>query len=97
VSDYGVDDRAIEVRSPAEATNFFSSVLCPDRLWGPPSLLYSGNGGVLSPAVKRGQGVMLTTQPHLVPRKAALDGGEWSAVSRDQATFKSGYQNLNVK
>jgi hypothetical protein len=32
VSDYGLDDRAIEVRSPAEAKDFSSKRLCPDRL-----------------------------------------------------------------
>jgi hypothetical protein len=31
VSDYGLDDRAIEVRSPAEAKGFFL-LLCPDRI-----------------------------------------------------------------
>jgi hypothetical protein len=41
VSDYGLDDRAIGVRSPVGAKDF-SSILCPDRLWGPPSLLYNG-------------------------------------------------------
>jgi hypothetical protein len=48
VSDYGLDDRAIGVRFPAEAKNF-SSILSvqtgsgarPDRLWGPPTLLYN--------------------------------------------------------
>jgi hypothetical protein len=34
VSGYGLHDQAIEVRSPAEAKDFFPS-LCPDRLWGP--------------------------------------------------------------
>jgi hypothetical protein len=38
---YGLDDPAIEVRSPAGAEDFSSSLLCPDRLWGPPSLLYN--------------------------------------------------------
>jgi hypothetical protein len=47
VSDYGLDDRAIGVRSPAGAKDF-SSNLCPDRLWGPPSLLYNGNRGPIS-------------------------------------------------
>jgi hypothetical protein len=42
VSGYGLDDPAIEVRSPAEAKGFFLQPLCPDRLWGPPSLLSSG-------------------------------------------------------
>jgi hypothetical protein len=41
---YGLDDRAIEVRSPAGAKEF-SSILCPDRLWGPPSLRYNGYRG----------------------------------------------------
>jgi hypothetical protein len=36
---YGLDDWAIEVRSPGEAKGFFLQPLCPDRLWGPPSLL----------------------------------------------------------
>jgi hypothetical protein len=45
VSDYGLDDRAIEVRSPAGAEDFFFCPLCPDRLWGPPSLLYNGYRG----------------------------------------------------
>jgi hypothetical protein len=44
VSDYGLDDRAIRVRSPAGAKDFSCS-LCPDRLWGPPSLLYNGYRG----------------------------------------------------
>jgi hypothetical protein len=45
VSGYGLNDRAIEVRSPAEAKGFFLYPLCPDRLWGPPSLLYNGYRG----------------------------------------------------
>jgi hypothetical protein len=42
VSSYGLDDRAIEVRSPAGAKDYSSSLVCPDRLWDPPSLLYDG-------------------------------------------------------
>ena len=38
----------------------------PDRLRGPPSLLY--NGYRVFPGVKGGRGVMLTTHPLLVPR-----------------------------
>jgi hypothetical protein len=45
VSDYGMDDRAIEVRSPTGAEDFSSSPLRPDRLWGPPSLLSNGYRG----------------------------------------------------
>jgi hypothetical protein len=40
-SDYALDNRAIEVRSPAEAKEFFLQPLCPDRLWSPHSLLYN--------------------------------------------------------
>jgi hypothetical protein len=32
VSGYGLDDRAIEVRSPTEAREFFLYPLCPDQL-----------------------------------------------------------------
>jgi hypothetical protein len=38
----------------------------PDRLRGPPSLLY--NGYRVFPGAKGGRGVMLTTHPLLVPR-----------------------------
>ena len=38
---------------------------CPDRLWGPPSLLYNGYQVFLG--VKSGRGVTLTPQPLLVP------------------------------
>jgi hypothetical protein len=62
VSDYGLDNRAIGVRSLAGA-KYFSSILCyqtqPPFQWVP---------GVISPGVKRGRGVMLTTHTHLVPR-----------------------------
>jgi hypothetical protein len=42
VSDYGQDDQAIGVRSLAGQRIF---PLCPDRLWGPPSLLSNGYRG----------------------------------------------------
>ena len=38
---------------------------CPDRPWGPPSLLY--NGYRVFPGVKRGRGVSLTPHPLLMP------------------------------
>jgi hypothetical protein len=41
---YGLDDRGVGIRVPV-GSRIFSSPRCPDRLWGPPSLL--------SPGVKR--------------------------------------------
>jgi hypothetical protein len=67
VSDYGLDDRVIEVRSPAEAEDF-SSTLCVQTGSGAhPASCTMGTGGPF-PGAKRGWGVTLTTQPHLVPR-----------------------------
>jgi hypothetical protein len=67
VSDYWLDDWAIEVQSPAEAKDFSSNfcvqtgsgAIQPPVQWVP---------GVLSPELKGGRGVTLTTHPHLVPR-----------------------------
>jgi hypothetical protein len=42
VPDYGLVDWAIGVRS-LSGTKDFSSNLYPDRLWGPPSLLFNGS------------------------------------------------------
>jgi hypothetical protein len=60
VSNHALDDRGL---IPGRAKVFLFWPLCPDRLWGPPSLLSSGYW--------RGRGVMLTTHPYLVqmPRK----------------------------
>jgi hypothetical protein len=44
VSGYGLEDRAIEVRSPAQADDFSSS-LCPDRFWALPASCTTGTGG----------------------------------------------------
>jgi len=63
VSGYGLDGQAIEVRSLAGAKDFSSS-LCPDWFWGP----VQWEPGVLSPGVKHGRGMTLTTHPHLVLR-----------------------------
>jgi hypothetical protein len=67
VSDYGLDDRAIEVRSPTGAEDFSSSPASRPAL-GPTQPPIQWVPGVLSPGVKRGRGVTLTTRPHLVPR-----------------------------
>jgi hypothetical protein len=61
VSDYGLDGLG---SIPGRGKGFFLYPLCPDRLWGPPSLLSNGyRGRVLSPGVKRGRGVTPTTHP----------------------------------
>jgi hypothetical protein len=62
VSDYGLDNRATEVRSPAWAKDF-SSYLC----------VQTGSGAhpascPMCTGANCGRGVTLTTHPHLVPR-----------------------------
>jgi hypothetical protein len=67
VSDYGPDDRAIQVRSLAEAKDFpVASVSRPALGPNQPSVQWVP--GVPSPGVKRGRGVTLTAHPNLVPR-----------------------------
>jgi hypothetical protein len=60
VSGYGLDDRVIDVRSPAGAKDF-SSVSRPAL--GPTQSPAQWVTVVLSPGLKRGRGVMLTTHP----------------------------------
>jgi hypothetical protein len=60
VSDYGLDDRAIGVRSPAGAEDFSSSLCVQTGSGAHPASCTMG--------IKRGRVVMLTTHPHLVPR-----------------------------
>jgi hypothetical protein len=69
VSDYGLDDRAIGVRSPAGAKDFSIASLSRPAL-GPTQPPVQWVPGVLSPGLKRGLGVTLTTHPHLVPRSS---------------------------
>jgi hypothetical protein len=45
VSDYGLDDRAIGIRSLARAKDFSSSLCVQTGSGGPPSLLYNGYWG----------------------------------------------------
>jgi hypothetical protein len=67
VSDYGLDDRAIGVRSPAGAKDFSSNLCVQTGPGAHPASCPMGSGGPF-PGVKRGRGVILTTHPHLVPR-----------------------------
>jgi hypothetical protein len=67
VSDYGLDDQAIEVRSPAWAEDFFSNLCVQTGSGAHPASCTMGTGGPL-PEAKRGRGMTLTTHPHLVPR-----------------------------
>jgi hypothetical protein len=67
VSDYGLDNRAIEVRSAAGAEDFSSNLCVQTGSGAHPASCTMGTGGP-SPGLKRGRGVMLTTHPHLVPR-----------------------------
>jgi hypothetical protein len=65
VSDYGLDDRVVEVRSPTGAEDFSSTHASRPAL-GPTQPPIQWVPGVLSAGVKRCRGVTLTTHPHLV-------------------------------
>jgi hypothetical protein len=67
VSDYGLDDRAIGVRSPEGTKNFSSNLCVQTGSETHPASCTMGTGGPF-PGAKRGRGVTLTTHPHLVPR-----------------------------
>jgi hypothetical protein len=67
VSGYGLKDRAIEVRSPAGAKDFSSSLCVKTCSGAHPASCTMGTGGPF-PGVKRNRGVTLITHPHLVPR-----------------------------
>jgi hypothetical protein len=68
VSGYGLDDRAIEVRSPAKAKRIFTLASVSIPALGPSQPPVQWMPGVLSSGVKRGRGVTLTTRLNLVPR-----------------------------
>jgi hypothetical protein len=71
VSGYGLHDRAIEVRSPAEAKDSSSSLWVQTGSGAHPVFCTMDNR-VLSPGVKRGRGVTLTIHPPIWCR-----GREW--------------------
>jgi hypothetical protein len=62
--DYGLDNRAIEIAGQ----RIFLLVPASRPALGPTQPPIQWVPGVLSPGVKRGRGMMLTTHPHLVPR-----------------------------
>jgi hypothetical protein len=67
VSDYGLDDRAIGVRSSAREKDFSSNLCVQTGSEARPASCPKGTGGPF-PGAKRGRGVTLTTHPHLMPR-----------------------------
>jgi hypothetical protein len=69
VSGYGLDDRAIEVRSPAEANNFSSSLCVQTGSEAHPASCIMGTGGPI-PGGKARPGRDADRLPHLVPRSS---------------------------
>jgi hypothetical protein len=67
LSGYGMDDRAIGVRSRAGVKDLFSNLCVQTGSEAHPASCPMGTGGPFS-AAKRGRGATLTTHPHLVPR-----------------------------
>jgi hypothetical protein len=63
VSGYGLDDRVIDVRSPADRREFFCLTCVSRPALGPNQPPVQWVPGVLSPGVKRGLDVTLTTHP----------------------------------
>jgi hypothetical protein len=61
-SDYGLDDRAIEVRSPAGGKDFSSNLCVQTGSGAHPASCTMVTGGPF-PGAKRGRGVTLTTRP----------------------------------
>jgi hypothetical protein len=81
VSGYRRDDCAKEVRSPAEAKVFFFSLCINTETGAHPASCTMGTG-VLSPGLKRGRSVTLTTHPHLVLRSRMIRSYTYSTPTR---------------
>jgi hypothetical protein len=60
-------NRVTGISIPGRGKGWLLQPLCPDRLWGPPSLLNNRYRWSF-PGVKRGLVVTLTNNPHLVLR-----------------------------
>jgi hypothetical protein len=67
VSEYGLEDRAIGIRSPEGLKDFSSNLYVQTSSEAHPASCKMGTGGPF-PGAKRGRGVTLTTHPYLVPR-----------------------------
>jgi hypothetical protein len=67
VSDYGLDDRAIEIRSPTGAEDFSSSPYVQTGSGAHPASYPMGTGGSF-PGGKARPGRDADRSPHLVPR-----------------------------
>jgi hypothetical protein len=67
VSDYGLDERRSRF-DPRQGQRIFPLASVSRPALRPTQPPVQWVPGVLSPGVKRGRGVTLTTQPHLVPR-----------------------------
>jgi hypothetical protein len=76
---YGLDDWGFE---SGRCWKFFSSPPCPDRFWGPPSLLSNEYQGALSLGVKRPE----REAGHSPPSSAEVKN-VWSYTSTPQYTF----------
>jgi hypothetical protein len=87
---YGLDDRAIEVRSPAGAEAFPSNVCVQTDSGDHPGSCTMGTG-VLSPGVKCGRGVKLTTRLHLVPRSCMSRSYIFSPPSASMACSETAF------
>jgi hypothetical protein len=67
VSGYILDDRAVQVLSPAEVKDFSSDLWVQTGSGAHPAFCTVGTG-VLSEGLKRGRGATLTTRLRLLPR-----------------------------
>jgi hypothetical protein len=81
VSDYGLDDRAIGVISPAGAKDFSSSLCIQTGSEAHLASSTMGTGGPF-PRTNRGRGVTLTTHPHLIPRSGMSKSCTYSPPKR---------------
>jgi hypothetical protein len=96
VSDYGLDDLAIEVRSPAETKDFFCSPCVYTGSGAHPASCPTGN---VSPflEVNRGRGVTLTTHSHPVPRSRMSRSYISSSSTQGVCRLKQTSVSLHVR